>query len=103
VAETLGLAERIAGADLVVTGEGHLDTESFGGKAVGGVIGLAIDAGVAVLVMVGRTEPDEIPDLPERVTIVSLVDRFGPEEAMWDPLGCLEAVVSAELGRLPLR
>jgi glycerate kinase len=99
VADTLDLAERIAGADLVVTGEGHLDAESFAGKAVGGVIGLAAAAGVPVLVVVGGVEPDEVPTglASAGVTVVSLVDRFGREEATWDPIGCVDAVVSAEL------
>ncbi|MEA2901716.1 MAG: glycerate 2-kinase [Actinomycetota bacterium] len=98
VAETLDLADRIAGADLVVTGEGHLDAESFAGKAVGGVIGLAVEAGVPVLVVVGGVEPDEVPEeLPPGVTIVSLVERFGREDATWDPVGCIDAIVSAEL------
>ncbi len=98
VAETLDLAERIAGADLVVTGEGHLDAESFAGKAVGGVVGLASEAGVPVLVVVGGADPtDLLPDLPLGVTVVSLVERFGLEEATWDPIGCIDAVVAAEL------
>ena len=102
VAETLDLADRIAGTALVVTGEGHLDAESFTGKAVGGVVGLAVDAGVPVLIVAGGVEADEIPsDLPPGVTIVSLVERFGRDDAMWDPLGCIDAVVSAELGRYP--
>ena len=41
VADKLSLAERIAAADLVVTGEGYLDKQSFAGKAVGGVARLA--------------------------------------------------------------
>ena len=99
VAETLHLDERIAGADLVVTGEGHLDAESFAGKAVGGVIALATEAGVPVLVVAGGVDDDELPaDLPPGVTVVSLVERFGLEEATWDPLGCVDAVVTAEAG-----
>ena len=98
VADALDLAERIAGADLVVTGEGHLDAESFAGKAVGGVIGLAAAAGVPVLVVVGGVERDEVPDdLPPGVTVVSLVERFGLDEATWDPIGCVDAVVATEL------
>jgi glycerate kinase len=105
VAEALDLGERIAGADLVVTGEGHLDAESFTGKAVGGVIDLATEAAVPVLVVAGGVDADDpvtgriLADLPSTVTIVSLVERFGLDEAMWDPIGCVEAVVSAELAR----
>ena len=103
VAEAIDLADRVAGADLVVTGEGHLDAESFTGKAVGGVIALATEAGVPVLVVAGGVEADEIPpDLPPSVTVVSLTERFGLDEATWDPIGCVDAVVSAELARFPL-
>ncbi len=41
VAGLVGLAERMERADLVVTGEGHLDPPSFEGKVVGGVLELA--------------------------------------------------------------
>ena len=41
VAGLVGLAERMAHADLVVTGEGHLDPPSFHGKVPGGVLALA--------------------------------------------------------------
>ena len=104
VAEALDLAERFAGADLVVTGEGHLDAESFAGKAVGGVVGLASEAGVPVLIVAGGVDADGLPpDLPPSVTVVSLVERFGRDEATWDPMGCVDAVVSAELARLGRR
>ena len=56
VAERIELAERMEGADLVVTGEGLLDEESFHGKAVGGVVGLARELGVPVLVMAGDAD-----------------------------------------------
>ena len=41
VADEVDLDERIEGADLVVTGEGFLDEQSFEGKVVGGVVALA--------------------------------------------------------------
>ena len=97
VAEALGLAERIAAADLVVTGEGALDAESFEGKAVGGVVDLAVDAGVPVLVVAGDVLPEELPDLPSSVEVVSLVARFGRERALSDPTGCVEELVGTHL------
>ena len=93
VAEALSLAERIAAADLVVTGEGTLDAESFEGKAVGGVVDLAVAAGVGVLVVAGNVVADELPELPASVEVVSLVARFGLERAMADAAGCVEEVV----------
>jgi len=101
VAEALALGERIAAADLVVTGEGLLDAESFEGKAVGGVLRLAADAGVAALVVVGDAVSDELPPLPPSVTVVSLVARFGVERAMADVAGCVEEVVRTHLPTTP--
>ena len=54
VADAIGLDDRIEGADLVVTGEGFLDEQSFEGKVVGGVLELAAEAGVPVLVVAGE-------------------------------------------------
>lgn len=102
VAAELDLAERVARADLVVTGEGHLDAESLSGKVVGGVVGLAGDAGVPVLVVAGEVDTDAVPAhwAGAPVQVVSLVDRFGPEQAMADTLGCVKTVVSEHLDSL---
>ena len=97
VAEALSLAERVAAADLVVTGEGTLDAESFEGKAVGGVIDLAVAAGVPVLVVAGDVLADELPELPASVEVISLVARFGLERALADAAGCVEEVVGTSL------
>ena len=95
VADALSLAERFEGADLVVTGEGFVDEQSFRGKAVGGVVELAREAGVPVLVVTG--EVLEGVDVASRgVECISLVERFGRERAMGDPAGCVrDAVVDA--------
>lgn len=97
VAEALSLGERIAAADLVVTGEGTLDGESFEGKAVGGVVDLAVAAGVPVLVVAGEVVVEEIPELAGSVEVVSLVARFGLERAMADVAGCVREVVGTHL------
>lgn len=93
VAEVLELAERIEGADLVVTGEGFVDEESFHGKAVGGVAALAAEAGVPLLVVAGDVLDD--PAVPYR----SLVARYGEETAMTETVRCVTEVVTEELGR----
>lgn len=95
VADTIDLAERIDGADLVVTGEGFLDEQSFAGKAVGGVVELAAEAGVPVLVVVGEAF-DASP-----VPTVSLVDRFGRTRAFEDTVACIEESVAEHLRALP--
>lgn len=97
VAEALSLGERIAAAGLVVTGEGTLDAESFEGKAVGGVVDLAVAAGVPVLIVAGEVLAGELPELPPSVEVVSLVARFGRERAMADAAGCVEEVVRTHL------
>lgn len=99
VADELGLAERIQGADLVVTGEGCLDGESFHGKAVGGVVELARSAGVPVLIVAGEVATAELPRLPTGVMVESLVDHFGPDRATTDTLACIREVVANLLAR----
>ena len=91
VADRIGLDERLEHADLVVTGEGYLDAQSFQGKTVGGVIELAAAAGVDVLVVVGEVDPRA--PVPPGVAVVSLVDAVGREAAMADTPGVVEAVV----------
>jgi glycerate kinase len=56
VAEALGLAERVAEADLVITGEGSLDFQTLGGKGPAGVAALARAAGKPVVAVAGRVE-----------------------------------------------
>lgn len=94
VADTIELADRIEGADLVVAGEGFLDEHSFEGKAVGGVVELARGEGVPVLIVVGESFG------PSPVPVVSLVEAFGRERAFTDTLGCIRDAVTAHLRAL---
>ncbi|ADX74678.1 glycerate kinase [Pseudarthrobacter phenanthrenivorans Sphe3] len=55
VLEFTGLAERLAGADLVITGEGSLDEQSLLGKTPMGVARAAAAQGVPVVAVCGRT------------------------------------------------
>ena len=97
VADELQLDESVASADLVITGEGFLDAESFEGKVVGGVASLCADAGVACLAIVGEVV-DPLPTLPAGLEVVSLTARFGEERAMDDPVGCAIAVALEHVG-----
>ncbi len=97
VAEAISLGERIAAAELVVTGERTLDAESFEGKAVGGVVDLAVAAGVPVLIVAVDVVAEEVPELPDSVRVVSLAARFGQERALADAAGCIEEVVGTHL------
>ncbi len=64
VAELLGFDERLARADLVVTGEGRLDAQTLRGKGPAGVAARARDAGVPVLALAGSVDldPAELAD-----------------------------------------
>ncbi len=93
VADEVDLEGHLRGADLVVTGEGYLDAQSFAGKVVGGVADLAGALGVEVLVVAGDTDRD----VRDRVPTVSLVERFGPDRAMREPQGCITEVVREHL------
>ena len=82
VAGLVGLADRMERADLVVTGEGHLDPPSFHGKVPGGVFDLAKARGtrgrpLPVLCIVGGADRSLLADPPEGMEVVSLIDRFG--------------------------
>lgn len=96
VADELDLHDTLATADLVVTGEGHLDETSFDGKVVGGVMGLCTMLGLPVGAVVGDVDDD----VADRIEHVSLVAEFGLERAMREPMHCIEAAAMALIPRL---
>jgi glycerate kinase len=57
VLDATKFAKRIAGADLVITGEGRVDAQSAYGKLTQAVTRAARDAGVRVAMIVGGTAP----------------------------------------------
>jgi len=96
VAEHLDLYEAIEGVDLVVTGEGFLDEESFHGKVVGGVQSYAEAAGVPAVAVVGQA----FDEANERIPTVVLAERFGLEQAQAQPEACIEQAVREYLEAL---
>ena len=100
VADHIGLPDRLEDADLVVTGEGFLDEQSFHGKVVGGVVELAAEAGVPALVVVGEVVGDAAARLSG--PWVSLVERFGRERSMAETSACIEEVVTDHLTGRPV-
>jgi glycerate kinase len=91
VADRLRFDERLAEADLVVTGEGLVDATSLTGKVVGGVLARAAAAGVEALVLAGEVAAGSSIDA------VSLVERYGAERALSEPADCLAKLVEAVL------
>ena len=102
VAEALGLEPAVAGAQLVVTGEGMLDEQSFRGKVVGGVCAMAAEHQVPVLVIVGEVVRDAAVDAAvaaaevrsSGLTVVSLTERFGHDRAWADPCAAVREIVA---------
>ncbi len=95
VAEEVGLDEALDGADLVITGEGFLDEQSFEGKVVGGVAALAAQLGVPVVAVAGQV----YDPVPGGLDAVSLVDRFGEERARTDTVACIREIAAEILRR----
>ena len=97
LASAIGLSEAVADSDLVVTGEGMLDRQSFSGKVIGGVLGASRPFGVAVLAIVGDCEPGV--EVPPGLEFVSLTERFGVTAALADPLALVQTVIRESLLR----
>ncbi|MDQ4142381.1 MAG: glycerate kinase [Actinomycetota bacterium] len=92
VARALKLPETLDGADLVITGEGRLDTQSLLGKCVSGVAGIARERHVSCGVVAGeiRIDPTEVG----ADAAVALVDLVGAGRALSDPAAAVRAATS---------
>jgi glycerate 2-kinase len=83
VAEQVGLSAALADADLVITGEGHLDATTADGKVAGHVAGAARAAGVPLAVVAGRVDPRAVASLgvPSERAVAAPSARPGPPAA----------------------
>ena len=95
VADEVGLHEQIAQCDLIITGEGYLDNESFDGKVVGGVQQLAQQFNKPVVVICGGADVDA----QQRIESLSLIENFGESESFSQPLMCVEKAATAIVAR----
>jgi len=95
VADAVGLHDAMTHADLVVTGEGKLDDQSFNGKVIGGVADMAAELGRPVLAVAGVV--DLTVEAPAHVTIVSLTEQFGSDAAMTQTAQLVAKVVADHL------
>jgi glycerate kinase len=91
IADSIDLVQRIEGADLTVTGESFLDEHSFEGGAVGGVMELCREAGVAVVSVVIEAHGEQADP------VIDLVERFGRERALTATVECVEEAMAAHL------
>ena len=86
VADELDVHDAIVAADVVITGEGYLDEQSFEGKVVGGVQEMCADVGRPVAAIVG----DADAEVAGRIRHRSITADHGHERAMREPLWCIE-------------
>jgi glycerate kinase len=84
VAEAVGLRQKLAGADLALTGEGRLDAQTSFGKAPWEVARLARDCGLPVIAIAGSLAEDWGPALDEAFdAVVAITPRaMSVQEAM---------------------
>jgi glycerate kinase len=94
VAEEVGFYDTIKSVDIVITGEGFVDEQSFDGKVVGSVCDLAEDAGIRVATICGDIDEDIPTDLRNRAHAHSLITLFGEEAALARPLQLIEEVAT---------
>ncbi|MGC3995622.1 MAG: glycerate kinase [Propionicimonas sp.] len=74
VADVVGLASAVVGADWVLSGEGRIDAQTRHGKTPWGVTLVARAAGVPVVLFGGRVDPsaEDLLDLVERLVAISV-------------------------------
>lgn len=105
VAKAMQLEQRMAAADLVLTGEGRLDAQTLDGKGPAGVAAMAHALGKPVIAFAGSIE--EHPGILARFdALVPVVDRpVSLEEAMQNAEPFLEraAARTARLLRISLK
>jgi glycerate kinase len=90
VADAVGLADRLAGADLVITGEGAFDFSSRSGKVPYGVAQVAATALVPCIALAGQVlvGSREMRALGIEAAY-AVVDRVGQERAFAEPAAAL--------------
>lgn len=79
VLDTVHFSKITKDADLVITGEGKLDSQSLRGKVVIGVAKRAQDAGIPVIALVGGVESDISDAYKKGVTAIFPINRL-PED-----------------------
>lgn len=85
VIDAIGLDRRMAGADLVITGEGQLDAQSMMGKVVHGVGTVARRSNVPVIAICGSIGPGAETSLELIQAYFSIVNRPMPlDQALAD-------------------
>jgi glycerate kinase len=96
VLELVGFETHLAGADVVITGEGALDEQTLAGKAPAGVAAAARRAGVPVVAVCGR---NDLADSSVFDAVFALTDLTSSTEESIAGAGALLEQVGAQLAR----
>ena len=94
VFELTGLRQALAGADLVITGEGALDAQTLQGKAPAAVAAAARAAGIPVVAVAGRVAltPDELTAAGIGTAYALVDEATTPTESFTVPGPLLERI-----------
>ncbi len=92
VQQLTGLEEALDGVDLVITGEGSLDSQTLSGKAPAGVAEAARRAGVPVVAVAGQCllDADALASAGFRAAYALVDEASSPEESFDAPGPLLE-------------
>jgi glycerate kinase len=102
VGEATGLDAAIAGADLVLTGEGSLDAQTASGKAVSAVVAMAARHRVPVIAFAGRiADPEALAGLGLAAAVAIAPVGMPNAEAVRLGPRLLEDAVAATLATWP--
>lgn len=97
VAESSGFYEAVEGADLVLTGEGFVDHQTYTGKVVGQITAITSQYGIPYIVIAGDCETEVINKREDRRFIFSLVECLGEKRAFNDTINSIEATLEIAL------
>lgn len=89
-----GLQQAFDEADLVITGEGRLDSQTLMGKGPGRIIAMARERGIDVAAVCGILAPDFDPEKAGLLAAVAVSEGLAPDVAM-DTDGTLTRVALA--------
>ena len=100
VKEASHFDEQIVGADLIITGEGGLDSQTLGGKALSGILESAKVANVPVVAVAGQVEDEDIFYEAGFKSVFSILNKVMTEEEAMNGAAILVEKVAQRITRL---
>ena len=101
VMDAIGLAGRLKGCDLVITGEGRMDAQTAHGKAPAAVANVAHALGIPVIAICGALGPDADDALPKGiVACFAALEELMDESKLAARSGAMLERCARQVGRL---